>query len=84
MKLWKNAHRYNGTRPFGPWFLRIAMRAALDILKGVKSKPSIELDFDPRDPERDDLEEERELSPKTAWYRQDAKYRYQPTPSRIN
>ena len=34
MKLWKNAHRFNGAKPIGPWFLRIAIRAALDKLKG--------------------------------------------------
>jgi RNA polymerase sigma factor (sigma-70 family) len=68
MKLWKNAHRFNGAKPFGPWFLRIAMRAALDILKGVKRKPTSELKFDPPDPERDDLDDEAQPSPRTAWY----------------
>lgn len=68
MKLWRNAHRFDGTRPFGPWFLRIALRAAQDILKGEESKPTNELEFDPPDPEPDDADDERENSPRTAWY----------------
>lgn len=68
MKLWKNAHRYNGAKPFGPWFLRIALRAALDILKGEKRKPTSELEFDPPDPDPDNIDDEPEPSPRTAWY----------------
>jgi DNA-directed RNA polymerase specialized sigma24 family protein len=68
MKLWKNAHRFDGAQPFGPWFLRIAQRAALDILKGEKRKPTCELEFDPPDPELDRLDDEPEHSAKTAWY----------------
>lgn len=68
MKLWKNANRFNGTKPFGPWFLRIAHRAALDILKGEKRKPTNELEFDPTDPVPDHPDDEPELSPRTAWY----------------
>lgn len=68
MKLWKNAHCFNGAKPFGPWFLRIALRAALDILKGEKRKPTSELDFDPADPEPDNIDDEPEPSPRTTWY----------------
>lgn len=68
MKIWKNADRFNSARPFGPWFLSIAIRAALDILKGVKRKPTSELNFDPHDPKWDDLDDENEPSPRTAWY----------------
>jgi RNA polymerase sigma factor (sigma-70 family) len=68
MKLWKNAHRFDGRKPFGPWFLSIAMRAALDILKGVKRTPTSELEFDPPDPETDDLDEPTEPSAATDWY----------------
>jgi RNA polymerase sigma factor (sigma-70 family) len=68
MKLWKNAHRFDGAQPFGPWFLRIAQRAALDILKGENRKPTRELEFDPPDPEPDEFEDEPEHSPRTAWY----------------
>lgn len=68
MKLWKNAHRFNRARPFGPWFLKIAMRASLDILKGVKRMPTSELEFDPPDHNPDDLGDESEPSPRTAWY----------------
>jgi DNA-directed RNA polymerase specialized sigma24 family protein len=68
MKVWKNAHRFDGTLPFGPWFLRIAQRAALDILKGEKRKPTCVLEFDPPDPEPDYLDDEPENSPRTAWY----------------
>lgn len=68
MKLWRNAHRFDGTQPFGPWFLRIAQRAALDILKGEQRKPTRELEFDPVDPEPDHLDDEPETSSRTAWY----------------
>lgn len=67
LKVWKNAHRFNGTQPFGPWFLKIAHRAALDILKGEKRRSTSELEFDPPDPVPDDLDE-LELSPRTVWY----------------
>jgi DNA-directed RNA polymerase specialized sigma24 family protein len=68
MKLWKNAHRFKGTKPFGPWFLKIAHHAALDILKGVKRKSTSELEFDPTDPVSDSPDDESELSSRTAWY----------------
>ena len=68
LKLWKNAHRFNESQPFGPWFLMIAMRTALDILKGVKRNATSELEFDPPAPELDDLDDEPKLSPRTAWY----------------
>ncbi len=68
MKLWKNAHRFDGAKPFGPWFLRIALRAALDILKGEQRKPTSELEFDPPDPEPNDTDDEPETSTATAWY----------------
>jgi DNA-directed RNA polymerase specialized sigma24 family protein len=48
MKLWKNAHRFDRAKPFGPWFLKIAQRSALDILKGEnRRRPTCELEFDP-------------------------------------
>src|SRR5207237_2579180 len=50
LKLWKYAHRFDGTKPFGPWFLRVALRAALDILRGEEKKPTSELEFEPPDP----------------------------------
>lgn len=68
MRLWKNAHTFDGARPFGPWFLMIAQRAALDILKGEKRKPTCGLEFDPPDPEADDLDNEAGHSPRRAWY----------------
>jgi DNA-directed RNA polymerase specialized sigma24 family protein len=68
MKLWKNAHRFDGAQPFGPWFLKIGQRAALDILRGEKKRPTCELEFDPRDPEPDHPDDEQERSPRTAWY----------------
>jgi DNA-directed RNA polymerase specialized sigma24 family protein len=68
MKVWKNAHRFDAAQPFGPWFLRIAQRATLDILKGEKRMPTCELEFDPPDPEPDHLDDEPEHSPRTAWY----------------
>lgn len=66
LKLWRNAHRFKGTKPFGPWFLKIAQHAALDILKGVRRKPANELEFDPTDPVSEQPDDE--LSPRTAWY----------------
>lgn len=68
MKLWKNAHRFDGVQPFGPWFLRIAQRAALDILKGEQRDPTCELQFDPADPDPAHLDDEPDNSPRTAWY----------------
>lgn len=68
MKLWNNAHRFDGKKPFGPWFLRIALRAALDILRGEESKPTSELEFAPPDPEPDNADHEQENSPRTIWY----------------
>ena len=66
LKLWENAHRFKGTQRFGPWFLKIAHHAALDILKGVMRAPTRELEFDPTDPVSDYPDDE--LSPQTAWY----------------
>src|SRR5262249_39060924 len=68
MKLWKNAHRFDGAQRFGPWFLRIAPRAAPDIPKGEKRNPTCELEFDPPDPEPDHRDDELAHSPSTAWY----------------
>jgi RNA polymerase sigma factor (sigma-70 family) len=68
MKLWRNAHRFDSSKSFGPWFLKIAHRAALDILKGEKRRPTCELEFDPPDPEPDHLDDEVERSPRMAWY----------------
>jgi RNA polymerase sigma factor (sigma-70 family) len=67
MKLWKKADHFNGTKPFGPWFLQIALHAALDILRGERRKPTGELDFDPADPEPNDLNEHPEPSPRATW-----------------
>ena len=66
MKLWERAHRFDGTKPFGPWFLKIAHHAALDILRGEKKESASELEFDPTDPRSDDPDDE--MSPRTAWY----------------
>jgi RNA polymerase sigma factor (sigma-70 family) len=65
-KLWENAHRYDKTKKFGPWFLTIAHRAALDVLKGERRQPTGDLDFDP--PDRDWARREEEHSPRVAWY----------------
>jgi DNA-directed RNA polymerase specialized sigma24 family protein len=67
INLWNNAHRFNRTKPFGPWFLTIAVRAAMDILKGEKRRPTCELEFDPPDLDTD-CGDEPELSPRVAWY----------------
>jgi DNA-directed RNA polymerase specialized sigma24 family protein len=68
IKLWNNAERFNVAQPFGPWFLRIAQRAVLDILKGERKKPICELEFDPADPDPAHLNDEPENSPTTVWY----------------
>ncbi|WP_020467996.1 RNA polymerase sigma factor [Zavarzinella formosa] len=67
MKVWKNAHTFNGKQPFGPWFQSIAHRAALDILKGEKKQPTSGLEFDLIAPVSADLEE-TENSPRTTWH----------------
>lgn len=54
MKVWNNAHRFDTTKAFGPWFLCIAHRAALRILKGEKEQPD-ELSFEPQVDQPKDL-----------------------------
>src|SRR5688572_5345904 len=66
-KLWRNAHRFDGIQPFGPWFLTIAMRAALDILRGEKRRPHDELAFDPPDPITNEFDESPEFTARTEW-----------------
>jgi DNA-directed RNA polymerase specialized sigma24 family protein len=68
LKLWKNAGSFDGAQPFGPWFLTIAHRAALDILKGERRRPTCALEFDPQDHDTDDADDELDRSPRTAWF----------------
>ncbi len=68
IKVWNNAHRFDKTKSFGPWFLTIAVRAAMDILKGEKRRPVSELEFDPPGPDTGCGDDEPELSPRVAWY----------------
>jgi DNA-directed RNA polymerase specialized sigma24 family protein len=68
IKLWKNAVRFNRAKPFGPWFLTIAHRAALDILRGEARQQTCELTFDPPAQDSDDVDGAPELSPKMTWY----------------
>ena len=68
MKFWKNAHRFDRSRPFGPWFLAVAHRAALDILRGEERRPTCELGFDPPDPDSGESDEPPARSPRMAWY----------------
>lgn len=66
--LWRNAHRFDGTRLFGPWFRTIAHRSALKILEGEKRNPTITLEFDPYDPMSDQPDDDCGDSPRTTWY----------------
>ena len=68
LKLWENADSFDGAQPFGPWFLTIAQRAALDILRGERRRPSCSLEFDPMDLDSDDTEDELDCSSRTAWH----------------
>jgi DNA-directed RNA polymerase specialized sigma24 family protein len=68
LKLWANADAFDRAQPFGPWFLTIAHRAALDILRGERRRPRCILEFDPTDHDSDDTDNELDRSPKAAWY----------------
>lgn len=68
LKVWNNAHRFDKAKPFGPWFLTIAHRAALDILRGEESRPTCQLEFDPQDHDLEDLDEVPDRSPRVKWY----------------
>jgi DNA-directed RNA polymerase specialized sigma24 family protein len=68
LKLWTMAASFDGAQPFGPWFLTVAHRAALDILKGERRRLTCALEFDPQDHESDDADDELDRSPKTAWF----------------
>lgn len=67
LKLWENADGFDIAKPFGPWFLTIAHRAALDILRGERRRPRCILEFDQTDHDSD-TDDELDRSPKTAWY----------------
>jgi DNA-directed RNA polymerase specialized sigma24 family protein len=68
LKLWERAGSFDGTQPFGPWFLTIAHRAALDILKGEKRRPRCALEFEPEDHDSVDADDDLARSPRTAWF----------------
>jgi RNA polymerase sigma factor (sigma-70 family) len=68
LKLWQNAHSFDSAKPFGPWFLAIAHRAALDILRGEERRPTCMLVFDPPDQDAEELDENPERSSRLAWY----------------
>jgi len=67
MKFWNKAGTFDQTKPFGPWFLKVAHRAALDILRGEESRPTCELAFDPADSDPDRVHTEQERSLRMAW-----------------
>ena len=68
MKFWENPNRFNAKKKFGPWFLTVAQRKAIDILRGESRRPTSELEFDPPAHDAEDSDEEPDLAPRVAWY----------------
>ena len=68
MKFWETPTSFNATKQFGPWFLTVAQRIAIDILRGESRRPTCVLGFDPPDPNAEDNDEESVLSPRVTWY----------------
>lgn len=66
-RLWSSAKTFKIAKgKFGNWFLTIAHREALRILKGEEKQPEVGLDFDPRDVTSDCDDEPESLS-RDAW-----------------
>jgi RNA polymerase sigma-70 factor (ECF subfamily) len=55
LRLWKNLGRYDPSRPFAPWFLKLATNFALNAKEAAKLRKAASLDAPPRGQEESRL-----------------------------